>query len=117
MFRKILPLALVFAVGAFTYSGATMDNAEVGAESSIAAASVDRGFLCGVLVDLTFQSHATLSSSGNETLSCSSDDPFVNPFGQTVVLKGLLCGLRFGGLTANSKLTVNNNEANLWCKT
>ncbi len=117
MLRKVLPLALVVAVGAFTYAGTTADTSQVGAmEFAVQQASVANGFLCGVGVDLTTQSHAVLSPSGKETLSCSSDSPYVNPFGQTVVLRDLLCGLFFGGLTANSQLTINNHPANLWCK-
>ena len=117
MLRKIAPLALVIALGAFTYSAVTPTPAAVGAqEFSASSASVASGFLCGVLVDLTTQSHATLSSSGNETLICSSDSPFAPP-PKTLVIKGLGCGLFFSGFTTNSKITINKKEANLWCKT
>lgn len=116
MLRKILPLALVVAVGAFTYAGTTADVSQVGALASIAQADVDKGFLCGLgPAGLTNRSHATLSPSGQESLSCSSDTPWAGP-PSAVNLRGVLCGLRFGGLTLNSKLTLNSTHASLWCK-
>jgi hypothetical protein len=117
MLRKIIPLGLVLAIGAFTYAGTSMDVADVGAmETATERASVASGFPCGLLFTSTVDSHATLSNSGRESLSCHG--PFVPPGGGSVHFRGLSCGLFFGGSTTNSKLTWagDTGDLNLWCK-
>ncbi len=115
MLRKIIPLALVLAVGAFTYAGTSMDANTVGAQAfATESASVANGFLCGVLVALTTDSHETLSDSGKQSLSCHG---FAANAGPTQHFRGLGCGFFFGGFTTNSKLVwTDTGDANLWCK-
>ncbi len=115
MLRKIIPLALVLAVGAFTYAGTSVDAAAYGAQE-FASEQADHasGFLCGILGGLTTNSRSVISDSGNETLTCA--DHFALT-GQKVQMKGVLCGLFFGGLTTNSYARLNPSGAsNLWCK-
>ena len=93
-------------------------TAEVGAIGDNSA-QVAKGFLCGLVFNLTTQSHATQSNSGNETLQCKGDLPdAIPPPDQTMRFEGLLCGLIFSGLTTNSTLQVHpSGKIDLKCQT
>lgn len=69
------------------------------------SATVASGFLCGVYYTLTTDSHATLSNSGNETLTCRGDLPgHITPPLKAVIWNGIPCNLRFSGVATGSKL-------------
>lgn len=83
------------------------------------SAGVAKGFLCGTGPGgLTRKSHATVSDSGNETLTCQGQLPTGTEPPEAVILKGILCGLYFGGSTTNSRVVITpGGVVNLRCQT
>jgi hypothetical protein len=87
----------------YGWQGGDVGTTEVTANS----AQTFSGFACGVGPGgLTFDSHATVSSSGNSDLYCKGQLPAGTEPPQAIVLTGFLCGT-FGGPTTDSHLVIS----------
>lgn len=89
----------------------------VGGDAVAQSAEQADGFPCGLgPAGLTEDSHAVLSSSGNETLTCRGYAE--NPSGETQNLKDVPCGMWFTGSATDSHfIWTASGEATLKCST
>jgi hypothetical protein len=87
----------------YGYQGGDVGTTEVSANSAVTF----RGFACGTGPGgLTFDSHATVSNSGNTELYCKAQQPEGTEPPQAIVLTGFICGTP-GGTTTDSHLVIS----------
>ena len=80
---------------------------ETGIHNSAAVAS---GFPCSTLSTITYESHATISDSGNQLLWCMGTHDFV--LDETLIITNQNCALHFDGQhTTDSKVVLNPTGA------
>lgn len=110
-----LALLVILAPVEEAGAGGPLGALESGTHES---AGVARGFLCGLFVTLTTDSHATISNSGIQTLQCHGDfDPALLGLTRAVKIEGLPCFLHFGGMTTDSQLIATpGGKMHLHCR-
>ena len=112
-----IALVTFFLVGSFAALDLSADEVFGSLTQGVShSAAQESGFPCQFGPFGTAEhSHATVSSSGNQTLHCSGKTAFT---GEHFELEGFPCPLHFdGAVTTDSRLSINpSGHANLFCK-
>ena len=120
MLRKITPLALVLALGAFTYSAVTTNAAILQATPAISQATVFNhmdGSSCSFAAfGGAYAGPATLvgSASGNVSAQCNASLVAGSPVGSAIRVRGVPVGTVLGPVFCDIQYTRSGN-ANVSC--